>query len=116
MFQPFQLAILVPEVVAASFVVSLIVYLWGRGIIPFIMVGRSMRPTMGYVNVGYGVAQKEYAVGDVVGFKRGKRNIMHRIVESDNATFIIKGDSSPERDIIEASSISFKVKRSIRLL
>lgn len=78
-----------------------------------ILVGPSMKPTMGLINFCWGRTNPAFVgVGDVVGFRRGRDTdlIVHRVVDINRfGVLFIKGDNSSAIDTAQFKDVVLKV-------
>lgn len=84
-----------------------------------VMIGKSMKPSMGVVNFVWGEEPNKLVVGDIVAFKRGKfAKLIHRIVDLDEkkGLYYIKGDNATEIDCVPLSDIIFKVNKFRKII
>lgn len=86
------------------------------------MIGPSMKPYMGYINLVWGEANPETVnVNDIVGFYRkswfyGVKRIIHRVIKVEGELYYIKGDNASEIDCVPLTKIFFKLEGFKKLL
>jgi len=84
-----------------------------------LMFGKSMKPTMGMVNLVYGEKPEFVCVGDIVCFSRPNKTIklIHRVINIDASGLLyIKGDNTIKVDCVPFSNVHFKVVRFRRII
>ena len=82
-----------------------------------IMVGDSMRPTIGPVAIGLCDGNlKGIKEGDIVAFRYSNRTIVHRIVYIGGDSIVAKGDNNTYFELIKKGDVICKITYYISLV